>query len=114
MYTFEDYLETVHHRFHPVLHVLRAFVLESDPEMKEAIKWKVPTYSCQGLVCYFSVSKGRLYVGFMQGHRLRPHPLLAGLDLKMVRHVYLGTDPDALPYEGIAELLEEAIGLNKG
>ena len=67
---------------------LRAIILKAIPDSKESIKWGVPVYERNGLVCSLRGGKGYVALQFFEaGLRLDdPEGLLEGTGQKM-RHV---------------------------
>ena len=97
-----------------LLHQLRQIILESAPHIEERIKWKIPFYSYQGLLCYLNLqAKGNgVVLGFCRGAMLSNEQRLLQGNGKEVRLVIFN-DQDSLPKEEIRQLLQEAMLLNE-
>ncbi len=69
------------------LAILRQFVLDSDDNMVETLKWSQPCYALNHLVCYLQQAKSHVTIGFQQGAALAdPNDLLEGSG-RMMRHI---------------------------
>lgn len=95
-----------------ILHTLREGILESSPAIREMLKYKIPFYTCYGMLCYLDAKKDRVVFGFCRGALLcNDEKLLTG-NQKTVRHyvVKKGGFPDM---KKLAPLFQEAILLNE-
>lgn len=75
---------------------LRDLIFAANSDFCEDIKWKMPNYSLNKLVCYLQKSKAHLTIGFQQGAHLNdPEGWLSGTG-KDMRHmkIALGDDVD--------------------
>lgn len=54
----------------PILNHLRQLIFTADPEMEEAIKWRQPCYSQNGLVCAMAAFKQHVNFTFFEGKHL--------------------------------------------
>jgi hypothetical protein len=92
---------------------LRALVREAAPRAKEALKWGVPCYEQDGLVCSISPARDYVRLQLFRGALISdPHGLLAGTG-KGMRHVK-ARSLDGIPSDSDAlrELVAEAVRLN--
>jgi hypothetical protein len=56
----------------------------------EEIKYGIPFYSREGMVCYMNVNKSGVTIGFLSGSQMSDtFGLFTGKSLKMVRHIAL-------------------------
>lgn len=95
-----------------ILQQLRQLILDAAPQIEESIKWKIPFYSCQGLLCYLNPLPGGVALGFCRGALLSNEQGLLSGDGKEVRLLFLPTG-SSLPLAEIRQLLQEAILLNE-
>jgi hypothetical protein len=76
---------------------VREILLDAAPNMKEEWKYKLPFYCNGRWMCYFSLQKSRLILGFVEGaHLSDPHGLFATTDHKQIRHVIFEPTPAKL------------------
>jgi hypothetical protein len=80
---------------------------------KESVNsWKIPTFECNGPMCFFMVGKHHVTFGFLRGTSLPdPAGLLEGTG-KNLRHVKLRTAEDVRT-PALRKLIEAAARLNK-
>lgn len=97
----------------PVAAELRELLLSASPLMKEERKYGLPFYSHRRWMCYLSLQKHGLVLGFVAGvHMLDAEQLFATTDHKLIRHYMPPRDPSKLPLEALRRLVQEAIMLN--
>jgi hypothetical protein len=73
---------------------LRNIVKEASPQIEESLKWGMPVYAQNGLVCCIMATKSHVSFIFYSGARLAdPRGLFEGQGKKM-RHVKLGALED--------------------
>lgn len=91
---------------------LRHLILEAAPRIEECIKWKIPFYSCHGLLCYLNPQANGVVLGFCRGALLSNKQALltgSGKEVRLLK-IYSGSP---LPITEIRQLLQEAILLNE-
>lgn len=94
---------------------LRTIILKTIPDVEETIKFAVPFYSRQGLLCYLNPVKdgSGVYIGFVQGHRLSDESgILTGKKLKQIRYMEFHTRRE-IKVSVVKEYLTEAVMLNE-
>jgi hypothetical protein len=110
----EDYIADLPQWMQEQLFVVREIILQSNPDIKESMKFNIPFYTLNGLLFYFSLYKKKEFVlGICNGAKLqnKHQKLRADAKQKYIRHWVLleSSEPD---YELLAEYIEEAINLN--
>ncbi len=93
---------------------LRKLINAASPELTEEWKWGVPVWTAGGLVCAISAFKDHVKMNFFKGVKL-PDPqglINAGLESKDHRSIDFA-EGDTVNEEGIKELVQEAVKLNK-
>ena len=95
-----------------VLLQLRELILDAAPHIQEDLKWKIPFYSYQGLLCYLNPQPGCVALGFCRGALLSNQQGLLQGDGKEVRLLKINCKTPILKEE-IRELLQEAMLLNE-
>lgn len=89
---------------------LRTLLLEADPAMREEWKYNTPFYCNGRWMCYLSMQKHSLVLGFVDGvHLLDAEGLFAPTAHKLIRH-YLPPPPPARMNEpALRRLIAEAM-----
>ena len=110
----EDYAADLPQWMQEQLFFVREIILQSNPDIKEGMKFNIPFYTLNGLLFYFSLYKKKEFVlGICNGAKLqnKHQKLCADAKQKYIRHWVLleSSEPD---YELLAEYIEEAINLN--
>ncbi len=94
---------------------VRTIILKTIPDVEESIKFTVPFYSYQGLLCYLSPLKKKdgIYIGFTKGYLMSDESgIFSGKDLKQIRHIQFRKKSD-IKIKLLKEYLEEAAMLNE-
>lgn len=90
---------------------LRELVLETGQDLKEQVKWRNPTYTRKGNVCWIIVYQDHTDFGFFRGTELRdPKKLLEGTG-RGLRHVKIWKPEDVKPAD-LRPLLKNALDLD--
>jgi hypothetical protein len=93
---------------------IRELLLEASPVMKEEWKYGTPFYSHRRWMCYLSLQRTGLVLGFVQGRNmLDPDGLFAPTDHAQIQHFLPKPAPAPLPEAALRRLIAEAIGLNE-
>lgn len=95
-----------------IMHQLRQLVLDAAPSVEESIKWKIPFYSYQGLLCYINPQSDGVCLGFCKGAQLSNEEGLLQGKGKEVRLLHIATT-SPVPEAQIRRLLQEALLLNE-
>ncbi|HAP36300.1 MAG TPA: hypothetical protein DCQ28_10295 [Bacteroidetes bacterium] len=94
---------------------VRAIIWMTIPDVEETIKFTVPFYSRQGLLCYLSPLKKKdgIYIGFAKGYLMSDESgIFTGKNLKQIRHIEFRKSSD-IKKKMLREYLEEAMMLNE-
>ncbi len=95
-----------------VAEALRQLVGEAAPEAQEAVKWGMPTWEQNGLMCSIAPAQGYVRLQFFRGADLKdPEGLLEGTGIGM-RHVKVRSI-DSLRRDALQALVKEAIKRNR-
>jgi hypothetical protein len=107
------YVDTKPAELRDVAEKLRKLMKKTVTSAKESVNsWKIPTYECNGPMCFFMVGKYHVTLGFLRGTSLPdPAGLLEGTG-KNLRHVKLRTAED-LQEPAVRKLIAAAARLNK-
>lgn len=97
-----------------IVNALRAIIRKAAPGATETVKWGMPVYSHQGLLCYITTRTKRVRFGFyQQGIQLTdPDGLLEGSGDNM-RHIKLDSLSDIRPAV-FSRWVKEAVRINSG
>ncbi len=105
------FYENIHPEGQELMNTLRELILSSDSELEEDLRFKVPFYIKNGLVCYVNYTHPIGEIAFCKGEKLVDRGLtLKGLGYA-VRKLYFrrGQRPDKAT---IQHVLQQAIELN--
>ncbi len=100
---------------------IRALILQADPEITEAAKWRkptnpdgVPTFSCSGLICTLETYKDKVKVTFAKGASLADPSGLFNASLDGGTRRAIDTfEGGELNESAFADLIREAVALNR-
>lgn len=98
-----------------VLADLRRVVLDAEPGIVEEWKWMgSPVWELDGIVCVGNVFKAKVKLGFLYGASLPdPHGLFNGELGGNQRRSVEFSEGDTVDAEALAELVREAVALNR-
>lgn len=97
----------------PLLEALRAAYHEGCPKLEESLKWSVPHFDHEGIVCSFAAFKKHVTVGFWKGQRLRDTKgLLTRVGTTDMALMKLHGPNDLPSAKTIAAYVKEAAALN--
>ena len=87
MENFESYIKAVKNdNLKPIVLKLRELITEGSKEIKEEMKWNVPTYSINKNICSIMAHKNHVNFQIFQGANLKDSKLLHGTG-KNMRHL---------------------------
>lgn len=93
---------------------IRELLLQASPLMREEWKYRTPFYSHRLWMCYLSLQKNGLVLGFVQGRNmLDPDGLFAPTEHSQIQHFLPSPSPAPLPETALRRLIQEAIALNE-
>ena len=111
--TVDEYIDSVEPPLRQVAEELRRIVRQAAPDATESIKWGMPVFEHNGLLCYIGSMKRHVNLGFYRGaHLPDPHGLMEG-NGKALRHVKVRDVAD-IRQGAFNNLVQEAVGLNAG
>lgn len=110
----EAWFEALPDAWRPQAQRLRELLLEASPVMRETWKYGIPFYEHRRWMCYLSLQKKGLVLGFVQGRdMLDPDGLFAPTEHAQIRHHLPPPAPAPLPEGALRRLLQEAIAVNE-
>lgn len=111
--TVDEYIDRLKPTHREVAEELRHIVKEVAPAATETIKWRMPWFELNGLLCYMDSTKEHIRFGFYKGAEIPdPEGLLEGTG-KTGRHIKL-RDIGDITRGTLTEMLKEAVRLNGG
>jgi hypothetical protein len=109
------YLKHTPKQIRDLMIIIRSIIWETIPDVEETIKFTVPFYSRQGLLCYLNPAKKRdgIYIGFAKGYLMSDESrIFSGKNLKQIRHIEFRKSSE-INKKLLQEYLEEAMMLNE-
>lgn len=107
----DEYFERLDSPMKEISNELRRIITSFSSELKEVMKWKVPTYSIKKNICSIMAHKEYVNFQFMQGAHLKDAQELEGTG-KDMRHMKFFS-PDEVEPEKVEKFLTQAIELDK-
>lgn len=93
---------------------LRALILDGSPLVKEEWKYNTPFFAHRRWMCYLSLQRGELVLGFVQGSNMSDAAgLFAPTGHRMIRHYRPPPDVDRLPIGALRRTVAEAVAINE-
>jgi hypothetical protein len=92
-----------------ILLAVRKLILSLSPKIEEVFSYKVPFYRYHSALCYLSISKNQVYIGFVKGAMLEDEAgILHQGDRKQIA-VVVFKNGDAIPIEALRSLLLQSM-----
>lgn len=108
----QTWFDALPEEWHTPAQRLCELLMEAAPNMKEEWKYSTPFYGNGRWMCYLSLQKGQLVLGFIEGvHLVDPDGLFARTDHKLIQH-YLPPTSGQLPEAALRRLITEAVVYN--
>ncbi|UJL46769.1 DUF1801 domain-containing protein [Virgibacillus sp. NKC19-16] len=110
----DQFIGDLPHDIQNITASLRKIILNSSSKLREELKWSMPNYSYNGLVCYLQTSKNHVNLGFHKGNELQDkdnNKLLQGTG-KTMRHIRIKKAED-IQTEAFTSLIQKAVALNE-
>lgn len=110
----DEYYQAIQEPHKSIALEARKLLRDTEPDVIEEIKFGVPFYSRQGMVCYMNINKSGVTVGFICGTQMSDtFGLFSKKNLKMVRHITLpSVDFIHENYDKITNYVIEALVIN--
>jgi hypothetical protein len=110
----EDWFEGLPEAWRPVAEEIRSIVMEASPLIREEWKYGTPFYSHLRWMCYLSLQKKGLVLGFVQGGvMVDPEGILAHTEHRLIRHFLPAMEVAKLSVGPLRRLIQEAIEINE-
>ena len=97
-----------------IMEALRDIIFRTVPEVEEAVKWNVPMYSRQGLLCYLNYDKKfrKVALGMIEGFLIADKYKLFQHDTSNVKKILFDEDDD-IPIRKVQYYLQEGLRINQ-
>jgi hypothetical protein len=110
----EDWFEGLPETWRPVAEGIRSIVMEASPLIREEWRYGTPFYSHLRWMCYLSLQKKGLVLGFVQGAAMAdPEGLLAHTEHRLIRHFLPAMEVAKLSVGPLHRLIQKAVEINK-
>jgi hypothetical protein len=107
----EEYIDKLDSPMKEISKELRRIVVAFSPQLKEEVKWNVPTYSMNKNICSIMAHKKHVNFQIFQGAHVKDSQKLEGTG-KDMRHLKFCT-LDEVGEADVEEYLKQAVGLDK-
>lgn len=86
----DEYYQAIQEPHKSIALEARLLLCGTEPDVIEEMKFGVPFYSRQGMVCYMNINKSGVTIGFICGTQMSDtFGLFSGKSTKLVRHIAL-------------------------
>jgi len=94
----EPWIEELPSESKAIVKPLHRLVRQAGPKLTSGLKWGMPFYSGNGMVCFIMVAKHHVNLGFVRGGDLQdPKKLLTAGTSKTMRALRLTSPKDVMP-----------------
>jgi hypothetical protein len=91
---------------------LHKLIVSAVPSVESGLKWGMPFYSKDGMLCFIMVAKKHVNLGFVKGAALKdPKKLLQAGTSKTMRAIKV-TSPGEIPAAAVRAFVKQAAALN--
>lgn len=111
--TVEDYILSQDENTRQLIFLLRDIILSTSTEITERLSFNCPFYHYKGMLCYISIEKKTVYIGFCRGVALQhKYPTLTIKNRKLIASISY-KNMEAVDVEVIQDILRDSMKLNK-
>ena len=108
----EPFIEKLRPEQRAIAGQLHRLIVAAVPSVQSGLKWGMPFYSKDGMLCFIMVAKKHINLGFVKGSSLRdPKKLLEAGSSKTMRAIRL-TSAKEIHAAGVKALVKQAAALN--
>jgi hypothetical protein len=109
----EPFIEKLQPEQRAIAGELHKLIVSAVPSIESGLKWGMPFYSKDGMVCFIMVAKKHINLGFAKGSSLKdPKKLLQAGTSKTMRALKV-TSPKEIPAAAVKAFVKQAATLNK-
>lgn len=105
----ERYIYEASPEHQKILFTVREIILSLSPKIEERFSFKVPFYHYHGALCYLSISKKKVYMGFVKGSELIDESGLLTQGHRKMIAVITFEDKGLIPHDVIQNLLVQSM-----
>jgi hypothetical protein len=106
------FIERLQPRARAIAGALHKLILAAVPSVQSGLKWGMPFYSKDGMLCFIMVAKKHVNLGFVKGSALKdPQRLLQSGSSKTMRSIKLSS-PKEIPAAAVKGFVKQAAALN--
>lgn len=111
--TVDDYILSKDEETKQLIFLLRDIILSTSTEITERLSFNCPFYHYNGMLCYISIEKKVVYVGFCRGVLLKEkYPVLEIKNRKLIASISYKS-MDEVDVDIIQNILIDSMQLNK-
>lgn len=107
----ESYITSVDSKLQPIVVMLRELIRNVSGELKEELKWNVPTYSMNKNICSIMAHKKHVNLQIFRGAELENTEALLGTG-KAMRHLKFETMND-VEVATVSEIIKQALVIDR-
>lgn len=107
----EEYIDNLDSPMKEISKELRRIIVAFYPQLKEGVKWNVPTYSMNKNICSIMAHKKHVNFQIFQGAHIKDSQKLEGAG-KDMRHLKF-SDLNEIEEVDVAKLLKQAVDLDE-
>lgn len=109
MQNVEDYILNQKSEIADIMQYLRHIIHSCSPKITESIKYRIPCFDGNKMICYFNIVKNGVDLGFSRGYELSNiQGLLNGKDRNTVKSIFISSIKD-IDENVLREIINEAI-----
>jgi uncharacterized protein len=105
----ERYIYEASPEHQKILWAVRKLILEMSPKVEEKFSFNVPFYHYYGALCYLSITKKYVYMGFIKGSQLHDESGLLTQGHRKIVAIITFENNNPIPYETIRTLLIQSM-----
>lgn len=110
--TVDEYILSQDESTRILIFFLRDIILSTSIEITERLSFNCPFYYYKGMLCYISLEKKRVYIGFCRGALLKnKYPVLEKNNRKLIASVAY-KNPEEVDVAVIQSILKDSMELN--
>lgn len=111
--TVDNYILSQDELSRQLIFLLRDIILSTTPEITERLSFNCPFYHYKGMLCYISIEKKTVYIGFCRGVLLKEkYPILKIKNRKLIASISY-KNMEEVDVDLIQNILKDSMKLNE-
>ncbi|MBK6273727.1 MAG: DUF1801 domain-containing protein [Saprospirales bacterium] len=111
--TIDNYILSQDELSRQLIFLLRDIILSTTPEITERLSFNCPFYHYKGMLCYISIEKKTVYIGFCRGVLLKEkYPILEIKNRKLIASISY-KNMEEVDVDLIQNILQDSMKLNE-